>query len=450
MLRAALYIRVSTAEQKIHGLSLEAQQAELDRWAGQAGVQVVGRYADPGVSARKKAAGRPGLQRMLRDVRAGKIDLIVFTKLDRWFRSVAEYYKVQEVLEQYHVNWKTTLEDYDTSTAAGRLKINIMLSVAQDEADRTGERIRMVFDAKRQRREPTTGSVPTGYRLEGKRMVRDEASEAAVEAFFRTYLTAVSLSEARAAARERGLAIGDPLARKMLGNPAYAGRFCGVEGMCPPYVTREEFDRIQSLRGRTARRTKEGRVYLFSGLAVCGVCGCRLGGRANSRGGVPFYNCPGHYGRKSCPNGVNLSERKMESQLLAALEEPLSRYEAEFRPVRGGGPEKGEIAAARRRLARLKELYLSGALPLDEYRADRTALERRLVRLSAPPPAGTDPARLEALAREGWQAAYRALEPAGRRDFWRCLLQEVRLYPDRHVEFDLRRDLHSCHTPVGL
>ena len=135
---------------------------------------MVGRYADPGVSARKKAASRPGLQRMLSDVRAGKIDLIVFTKLDRWFRSVGEYYKVQEVLEQFHVDWKTTLEDYDTSTAAGRLKINIMLSVAQDEADRTSERIKVVFDAKRRRREPTTGSVPTGYRLEGKRMVRDE------------------------------------------------------------------------------------------------------------------------------------------------------------------------------------------------------------------------------------------------------------------------------------
>ena len=144
MLRAALYIRVSTAEQKIHGLSLEAQRAELDRWAEQTGVQVVDHYADPGVSARKKASRRPGLQRMLSDVRAGKIDLIVFTKLDRWFRSVGEYYKVQEVLEQFHVDWKTTLEDYDTSTAAGRLKINIMLSVAQDEADRTGERIRVV------------------------------------------------------------------------------------------------------------------------------------------------------------------------------------------------------------------------------------------------------------------------------------------------------------------
>ena len=81
-------------------------------------------------------------------MRAGKIDIVVFTKLDRWFRNIAEYYKVQEVLETHNVNWKTIHEDYDTSTASGRLKINIMLSVAQDEADRTSERIKAVFDSK--------------------------------------------------------------------------------------------------------------------------------------------------------------------------------------------------------------------------------------------------------------------------------------------------------------
>ena len=398
-------------------------------------MQVVDHYADPGVSARKKAAKRPGLQRMLSDVRAGRIDLIVFTKLDRWFRNVGEYYKVQEVLEQYHVDWKTIQEDYDTSTAAGRLKINIMLSVAQDEADRTSERIKAVFDAKRRRREPLTGSVPTGYRLEEKRMVQDERTQPAVEAFFRTYLTSASLSEARAAALDRGLPIGDQLARKMLGNPAYTGLFYGVEGMCPPYVTREEFDRIRSLRGRTVRKAREGRVYLFSGLAFCGVCGCRLGGRTNGRGGVPFYNCPGHYARKSCPNGVNLSERKIEEQLLAALDAPLSRYAVRFSAPRSSGSERREAAAVRRRLERLKELYLNDLLPLEEYRADRTALERRLEQLSLPPAAPVLP---DDPAEQSWQEVYQAVDAAGRRDFWRCLLREVRLYPDRHVEFDLR------------
>lgn len=101
---------------------------------------------DAGISARKPATKRPELQRLLADAQAGKGELIVFTKLDRWFRNIAEYYKVQEILERCHIG-RTIHEDYDTSTASGRLKINIMLSVAQNEADRTSERSKRCLKA---------------------------------------------------------------------------------------------------------------------------------------------------------------------------------------------------------------------------------------------------------------------------------------------------------------
>ena len=152
MKQVFLYVRVSTEEQAMHGLSIEAQTAALESWARENGNKVVGVYTDAGISARKPASKRPALQRLLEDVRAGKGELVVFTKLDRWFRNISEYYKVQEVLERHNVDWKTIHEDYDTSSASGRLKINIMLSVAQDEADRTSERIKAAFDRIDQRR----------------------------------------------------------------------------------------------------------------------------------------------------------------------------------------------------------------------------------------------------------------------------------------------------------
>lgn len=187
MERTALYIRVSTQEQALHGLSIEAQRANLENWAKRNRKEVVGVYADEGISARKKASKRPALQRLLRDVEAGKVDLIAFTKLDRWFRNIAEYYKVQEILEAHRVNWRTILEDYDTSTASGRLKINIMLSVAQDEADRTSERIKVVFDSKRAKNELPAGSLPKGYRREGRAIVLDEKTAPIVRAAFDLY-----------------------------------------------------------------------------------------------------------------------------------------------------------------------------------------------------------------------------------------------------------------------
>ncbi len=443
MKRVALYIRVSTQEQSIHGLSLEAQQASLGEWAKREQVEVVGRYADPGISARKKAAKRPGLQRMLADVRAGKIDLIVFTKLDRWFRNVGEYYKVQEVLEQHHVDWKTIYEDYDTSTAAGRLKINIMLSVAQDEADRTSERIKVVFDAKRERREPLTGNCPTGYRIEGKKLVKNEKTQEAVEAFFRKFLSSGSISEAQALVwEEYHFRIEYQLASKMLDSPVYHGHYYGVEDMCPPYITKEEFEKIQAMRKRTVRKVKDNRVYLFSGLIVCGECGYRMGGRTNTRGGTPFYNCPSRYIRKVCGNGVNLAESKIEAFILETIDAKLSQYRIDFDRFRSSQKERNyqaEIAAVKNKLSRLKELYLNELISLEEFRRDQEPLRARLEELTeaAKPVRIPDFGRAEALLSQGWRPAYEDLDRASRRDFWRLLIKEIRIYADRRIDYDL-------------
>ena len=91
MIRAALYIRVSHDEQVLHGLSLEAQEATLKEYAQNKGYTIIDTYADEGITARKKLSNRKDLQRLLKDVQADKIDLILVTKLDRWFRNIKDY-----------------------------------------------------------------------------------------------------------------------------------------------------------------------------------------------------------------------------------------------------------------------------------------------------------------------------------------------------------------------
>ncbi len=174
MIRCAIYCRVSTEEQAVHGLSIDAQKNELTEYAKKNNYDIVGYYIDEGKTARKSLKSRTELLRMLEDVKANKIDLIIFTKLDRWFRNVRDYYKVQEILEDYKVDWKTIRENYDTSTANGRLSINIMLSIAQDEADRTSERIKAVFDNKVRKGIKPTSSCPIGYKYVDKKVVIDE------------------------------------------------------------------------------------------------------------------------------------------------------------------------------------------------------------------------------------------------------------------------------------
>ena len=118
--RVVLYIRVSTDEQARHGYSLGAQREALREFCDTFQCQIVAEYSDDGVSARKEIRRRPGLLRVLEAVKAGGVDYVLFIKLDRWFRSVREYYRVQDVLEAAGTNWKAILEDYDTSTTNGR------------------------------------------------------------------------------------------------------------------------------------------------------------------------------------------------------------------------------------------------------------------------------------------------------------------------------------------
>lgn len=127
VLRCAIYIRVSTAMQKMEGWSLDAQRAGLTAFAEARGWKVVGVYADEGKSARKRLKNRKEIHRLLEDVKTGDIDIILFKELDRWFRNVSDFYKVQDVLDAYGVTWvserqptldMTTKEGSTTATSS--------------------------------------------------------------------------------------------------------------------------------------------------------------------------------------------------------------------------------------------------------------------------------------------------------------------------------------------
>ena len=93
ILRVGLYERVSTTEQSLNGYSIETQISNLEEYAKKNKMKIVDHYTDEGISGAKPPLKRPALKRLLEDVKAGKIDMILFTKLDRWFRSVKEYFK---------------------------------------------------------------------------------------------------------------------------------------------------------------------------------------------------------------------------------------------------------------------------------------------------------------------------------------------------------------------
>ncbi len=444
MKRAALYIRVSTEEQARHGLSLADQRSALEAYAKAHDLSVAGVYEDAGISARKPYKKRPSLLRLLADVEAKKVDIILFIKLDRWFRNVGNYYAVQEVLDRNGVVWQATKEDYETQTAAGRLKVNIMLSVAQDEADRTSERIKFVFEGKRERNEPLCGSVPIGYKIEGKRMVKDPDTEASVSAFFQKYLACGSVFQTQDYIRlEYGLPLEYQRASDMLDKPTYYGHCFGKDDFCPPYITKQEFDKIQSMRKRVTRRPIKNRVYLFSGLMRCGECGGSLGGRTETNGGVKFYNCPIRYNRHgACGNNKSISEKKVERYLLDTVESKMVALKGEAERLKENRIEKDystEIQLLKSKIAKLKDLYLNDLISLDEYKTDRETMLERIIELEKKqePLTLPDLSVIERTLSGGWKQLYCDLSAEEKREFWRIIIREIRFYPDRHIEYDL-------------
>lgn len=437
MLRAALYPRVSTEEQAKFGLSIHDQQRDLEEYAKAHRMKVVGVYPDAGFSARKKIEKRPAMLSLLESVKRNEVDIILVTKLDRWFRNIGEYYKVQEILEAHNVSWKTIYEDYDTSTASGRLKINIMLAVAQDEADRASERIKKVLDAKKARNEICTGHLPKGYKIEGKHGVIDPDTKPFVEKFFNTFLETGSIHSAVKAAPELNLKYRS--ASDMLYNRGYVGDWHGIK--LPPYLTEAQFQQVQALRRRLVRKVANNRTYLFSGLLTCGECGRRIGGRprALANGGDSYvYNCDGYSQYMGCQNKVYIMEGTIERYLLDHIDEQVSiatKAKASAEQQEDYGAQE---KALKKKISKLSDLYLDDLISKDEYTKRYNALTAELDAIIAKKAAQTPVFNhdLNSLFFDGWKDIYKSLNRENKKSFWKLKIKEIRLYKDRRIEFD--------------
>ena len=133
VIRGGCNVRVSHDEQKKHGYSIPTQISRLKAFLSEhSEMMLVDFYIDEGIPA-SKLKKRLELHRLLKVIEDGKVQMVLFTRLVRWGRDMSIYYKIQDKLEMYGATWKAIDEEYETQTAAGKFKVNIMMSVAQQE-----------------------------------------------------------------------------------------------------------------------------------------------------------------------------------------------------------------------------------------------------------------------------------------------------------------------------
>ena len=422
MKRVALYVRVSTQEQKLNGLSIDSQIDALKEYCKENKYIIQGIYNDAGISARKSYKKRPALQRMIYACQTKQVDLVLFTKLDRFFRSVADYYECLSQMEQ--VPWRAIWEDYETETSAGVFKVNIMLAVAQSEADRTSERIKAV-NKYRKEQGAYLGSAPTGYRLNKADLIKDENTKDAVQTFFDKYLSSRNIHKAIEAAHDHGLQLSLDTAKTMLRKTTYAGNAYGYS--CEPYITMEQYASIQKSVGtKQPRREKVHNEYLFTGgLFRCKCCGrAMIGSFRNLKSGknirpYKFYHCVN--GRNmQCHNNHSISEKRVEQFLLEQMETELEAYN--FR-IASAEKEIADTERKRKRLnlklQRIGERYEDGDISRAEYLKKKDAVQLEIAKLAFYP----EP-KQKALP-DNWRETYLELDTSHRRAFWYSTIESI-------------------------
>ena len=407
---------------------MDAQSAALHEWAEKNGHVIVGEYTDNGVSARKAPSKRPALQQLLKEISANHTELIAFTKLDRWTRNVKYYYQVQDVLDKHKVKWIAIQEDFETVTANGVFKVNLLISLAELEASRTSERIKSIMEHKVVMGEAITRSLPVGYEIRDKRVVPNEYAEAA-QAVFDTFIRTANTQKARDMLQNvYGISLPLLSIRNMLRNELYLGRYRGNTDYCKPIIEQNVFAEAQRiLDNRTVKRSPSRTTYLFSGLIFCAECGHRMTGVKTK---VLSYRCNSHYELKRCPHAGYYNESKLELYILQHLGEVVAGYEAEYEAEIKKPPV--DRTAIQRKLDRLKDLYVFGDIDADKYKEERDKLTPLLEVKESRPRKPT------VVIGDNFAETYEKLTRTQKQEFWRNIIDRITISITREIRIFLR------------
>lgn len=446
-LRVGKYIRCSHDEQVLHGDTLEAQNEILDDFIQRNRLKLVDTFVDEALTARKKFTKRKEFVRLLDGVKAHKFDLIIFTKLDRWFRNIGDYHKIQEILEANNVQWKAVTESYDTTTTNGRLYVNIRLSVAQDECDRDSDRIKDVFEYKLRNKTYISGSLPRGLKLDAEKhvIIDEEWKQFALDMFDHFEQTNSKRGTLLYLKEKYGMYLCYETIARNLRNPLYKGMYRDDAEFCEPLISPERFDRIQELGKRNVRQRYTNRTYIFTGLLICSSCNHYLVGQTTHRTladgtekHYPAYRCNQRYQSHSCDRNRSYREDYVEEYLLQHIRPALSEYVAEYE-VTGSNPSRknpaAEAAKIRKKMQKLYDLYMDDLIEMDVYKREYATFQNKLKELEA---ASVAPARdlsdLKKLLNQDYEEIYKTFSPQEKNAFWKSFVQSILVHEDGSMD----------------
>jgi len=359
MKKCFVYARVSTDEQASGEYSSIESQIDIckhyievqreQKW------QYAGSYKDPGFSG--KDLDRPGIQELLADIKAGRIDIVIVYKIERLVRSIKDFYKLWDIFQEYKVDFVSATQQFDTSNATGKLMLNILLSFAQYERENTAEKTR---DKMRQRARLGKwhgGWMPYGYNYNKKRkkLEINQKEAKAVKTIYAQYNTgqkpaqiANNLNSAGFRTKTRtiktkagnkktigGNRFNEDIIKNIISNPIYKGyvHLDGKEfkGEHKGIITEATWQKAnKQYTAKTRRPTsyaKDDHTHLLKGIFKCGQCNCHMtpypSGKKDKTGKPYLYYACGKvvdYGKNSDCKVRMIPAREFETIIKQALQ----------------------------------------------------------------------------------------------------------------------------------
>lgn len=375
-IRCAVYTRKSHEE----GLEQEFNSLDAQREAGEAfvtsqrseGWTLVPDYYDDGGFTGGNME-RPALKRLMKDIEAGLIDVVVVYKIDRLTRSLFDFAHMVQSFEKHGVSFVSVTQQFNTTTSMGRLTLNMLLSFAQFEREVTGERIRDKLAASKRKGMWMGGTPPLGYDVINRRLEINEEEAKTVRFLFERFIRLRSVTAVAREAREKGLRSKTYVSRKgnlrqgrlmdkgfiykLLSNRIYLGEIVHKEeshpGLHAPIIDRRTWDDAHSVMKESPRAranmNRRGVGAALRGVLVCG--GCQSGMTATStrrRGRLYRYYTPNNHIKKSCascPIG-SIGAGEIEGIVLGQLQPVLASPEMVARVWKTVSEEDADIGEA--------------------------------------------------------------------------------------------------------
>ena len=332
---AGIYIRVSTEDQAREGFSLGEQEEKLRQLCSFKDFQVYKVYQDRGISA-KDMEHRPGFQKMMDDMRKGKINYIVAYKLDRVTRSVRDLEQLIDELEKYNCYLICERDDVNTSTANGRFFVRMLTVLSQLEIEVVSERTKFGMNGAIKAGH-LPGKCPLGYYRDKDKVVKiDPITSQVVKRIFKMYLEGKSYyriseifnDEKVLYPREKEWT--EASIRTIVNNQIYVGDYIRnktsdnesdrvvYENVVAPIITRAEWEEVQKQKEKNKQAFSRDRVYIFYQRLYCSKCGTIMNctSPGGKKRGYLYYRCD------KCKTAVNESnvEKEIMSFILSLVE----------------------------------------------------------------------------------------------------------------------------------